>query len=156
MAGEWKATTEGTWKKVQTHRRGKVPLLGRGEEEGPAAIENSLSPSVCTCPPDHRELNTHSWGLCPVLTDLALPVHIQPYQHPHTLPAPMPSLRGSGPLAPSHNPGAHSPCSWTWPHQTTLDCAKLQFGFPKFPEEEKHKHDEVQKPFPVKAIREFT
>ena len=33
-AGEWKATTEGTWEKIWTHRRDKVPVLGRGEEEG--------------------------------------------------------------------------------------------------------------------------
>ena len=33
---------EGTPEKVQTCRRGKVPLLGRGEWEGWAAIDNSL------------------------------------------------------------------------------------------------------------------
>jgi len=33
-AGEWKATTEGPWEKIWTHRRDKVPVLGRGEEEG--------------------------------------------------------------------------------------------------------------------------
>ena len=38
---------EGTREKVQTRRRGKAPLLGRGEEEGQAATENSLGP-VCT------------------------------------------------------------------------------------------------------------
>ena len=31
----------------QTHRRGKVPLLGRGEEEGAATIGNSLLQSMC-------------------------------------------------------------------------------------------------------------
>ena len=31
----------------QTHRRGKVPLLGRGEEEGAATIGNSLHQSMC-------------------------------------------------------------------------------------------------------------
>ena len=30
-AGEWKATAEGTWEKVRTHRRDKEPLLGRVE-----------------------------------------------------------------------------------------------------------------------------
>ena len=45
-AGEWNAIAEGTQEKVWTHRRGKVPLLGRGEEEGPAAIGNSLGQSV--------------------------------------------------------------------------------------------------------------
>ena len=37
---------EGTQEKVQTHRRGKVPLLGRGEEEGQATIGNSLHRSM--------------------------------------------------------------------------------------------------------------
>ena len=37
---------QGTWEKVWTHRRGKAPLLGRGEEEGWAAIGNSLHQSV--------------------------------------------------------------------------------------------------------------
>ena len=43
-AGEWKATTEGTWEKSWTRRRDKVPVLGRGEKEGQAAIEYSLHP----------------------------------------------------------------------------------------------------------------
>ena len=34
--------TEGPRDKVQTHRIGKSPLLGRGEEEGQATIGNSL------------------------------------------------------------------------------------------------------------------
>lgn len=38
-AAEWKATTEGTWEKVWTHRRDKVPVLGRGEKEGWTTIE---------------------------------------------------------------------------------------------------------------------
>ena len=33
---------EGTLEKVWTHRRGKVPLLGRGEEEQQATIGNSM------------------------------------------------------------------------------------------------------------------
>ena len=33
-AGEWKATAEETLEKVWTCRRGKAPLLQRGEEEG--------------------------------------------------------------------------------------------------------------------------
>ena len=34
---------------------------------------------------------------------------------------------------------------------------RLQFGFPKFTEKEKHKQDEeAQKPFSVKATGEFT
>ena len=44
-AGEWKATAEGTWEKIRTHRRDKAPLLQRGEEKGQATtIENSLHP----------------------------------------------------------------------------------------------------------------
>ena len=46
-AGEWKAMAEGTWEKIWTCRRGKVPLVGRGEEEGQAPIGNSLGPSMC-------------------------------------------------------------------------------------------------------------
>ena len=46
QAKEGNAMSEGTWENVQTRRRGKVPLLGRGEEEGRAAIGNSLGWSV--------------------------------------------------------------------------------------------------------------
>ena len=42
QAKEGNAMSEGTWENGQTRRRGKVPLLGRGEEEGRAAIGNSL------------------------------------------------------------------------------------------------------------------
>ena len=50
-AGEWKATAEGTWEKVRTHRRDKEPLLGRVEvKEWVATIENSLCPSIRACP----------------------------------------------------------------------------------------------------------
>ena len=45
-AKEGNAMAEGTQKKVWTHRKGKAPLLGRGEEEGWAAMENSLSQSM--------------------------------------------------------------------------------------------------------------
>ena len=41
-AKEGNAMAERTLEKVQTHRRGKVPLLGRGLEEGWATIGNSL------------------------------------------------------------------------------------------------------------------
>ena len=37
---------EGTWEKFWTHRRGKAPLLGRGKEEGRAAIGKSLHCSM--------------------------------------------------------------------------------------------------------------
>ena len=54
-AGEWKATTEGTWEKIWTLRRDKVPVLGRREEEGLSAIEYSLHPSKHACLPASRE-----------------------------------------------------------------------------------------------------
>ena len=38
---------EGTLEKVQTCRRGKAPLLGRGEEEELAALRNSMHQSIC-------------------------------------------------------------------------------------------------------------
>ena len=40
-AGEWKAMAEGTQEKVPTLKRDKALLLGGGEEEGQATIENS-------------------------------------------------------------------------------------------------------------------
>ena len=46
-AKEGNTIAEGTREKVQTHGRGKVPLLGRGKEEGQAIIGNSLCWSVC-------------------------------------------------------------------------------------------------------------
>ena len=46
-AGEWNAMAEGTWEKVQAHRRSKVPLLGwvRGEGED---HHRNLFPCVCS------------------------------------------------------------------------------------------------------------
>ena len=38
---------EGTREKVQTRRKRKAPLLGRGEKEGGATTGNSLHWSVC-------------------------------------------------------------------------------------------------------------
>ena len=46
QVGEGNTTAEGTWEKVQTRKRGKAPLLGRGEEEEWTAIGNSLLLSV--------------------------------------------------------------------------------------------------------------
>ena len=37
---------EGTWEKVWTRRRGKVPLSGSGKEEGQFTIGNTLRWSV--------------------------------------------------------------------------------------------------------------
>ena len=75
-AQEWKAMAEGTWEKAQSHRRGKAPMLGRGEEEEwQATIEKALGPSVHACPLDHRELNAPSSACAP-------PVQNQPCWHP--------------------------------------------------------------------------
>ena len=49
-AEEGNAMAEGTWEKILTHRRGKVPLSGRREEEGLTAIGNSLNWGVCMGP----------------------------------------------------------------------------------------------------------
>ena len=125
-------------RRSKTCRRGKAPLLGRGEEEGQATIENSLGPSMHACPPDRRELSTPSWHLHPACMDLAL-------------------------LTPLCAPGTHAQPAQIQSHlhraspAHTLDCTKLQFDFPKFTEKEKHKHnEEAQKPFPVKATGELT
>ena len=55
-AGEWKATSEGTWQKSWMCRRDKAPVLGRVEEKGWAAIEYSPHHSELTCPPAIRKL----------------------------------------------------------------------------------------------------
>ena len=47
QAEEGNAMEERTQEKIQTCRRGKVPLLGRGEEEGWTTIGNSLC-QACT------------------------------------------------------------------------------------------------------------
>ena len=110
-AGEWKAMAEGTREKVQTCRRDKVPLLGRGEEEGQAAIENSLGPSVHACPPYCRELSFPSQCLyqgcmdpvspAPSLAPSthAQPPRIQPHWRLRVLLLPMPCLHGAGPAS---------------------------------------------------------
>ena len=42
---------EGTWEKVQTHKRDKAPLLRRGERKGQATRkENSSHPSLRALP----------------------------------------------------------------------------------------------------------
>ena len=47
QAEEGNTTAELTREKVRIHRRGRAPLLGRGEKEGWTAIGNSLHWSVC-------------------------------------------------------------------------------------------------------------
>ena len=118
--------------------------VGKREKEVKAAIVNSLGSSVHACPLDCRELSTPSWCLSSACVDMALP-------------APLPSPCRSRPAcmdpalqAPSSTPGTHAQPTLiqpagTFTHsrcpcptltelapQTTPDCAKLQFGFPKF------------------------
>ena len=82
-AGEWKATTEGTWEKVWTHRRDKVPVLGRGEEEGRATVEYSLRPREHTCLPASREqcFPVHAPSPTPSVPDLKLPAILEDWPH---------------------------------------------------------------------------
>ena len=142
-AGGWYAKG---WE-VESHSRGnpgegpepqKRPgaIVGWGEEGGQATIENSLHPNMSTCPLACKRVE-HSWHNSPLLL---WPEARAMDWHPQLiwLWAPMPT---------------HTELL-QWP---TLECAKLQFGFPKFTEKEKHKHnEEAQKPFPVKATGEFT
>ena len=64
-AGEWKATTEGTWEKICTSRRDKVPVLGRGDarrEQQGAKRQHALITGTHTWSP------RNPWGLsvcCP-------------------------------------------------------------------------------------------
>ena len=50
------STLEGTWEKSWICRRDKAPVLGRGAEEGWAAIEYSPHHRELTCPPAIRKL----------------------------------------------------------------------------------------------------
>ena len=69
-AGEWKATSEGTWQNSWICKRDKAPVLGMGEEEGWAATEYS---------PHHSELTC-----LPAIRKLCFPVHLpSPYPHVH-------------------------------------------------------------------------
>ena len=81
-AGEWKATTEGTWEKIWTCRRDKVLVLGRGEE-GWATIEHSLRPSECTWLPSSREqcFPVHPPSPTPCVLDLRQPAIPQGLPH---------------------------------------------------------------------------
>ena len=71
-AGEWKATSVGTWQKRWICRRDKVLVLGRVEEKGCAAIEYSTHHSELTCPPAIRKLcfPVHLPSLYPMLVHL--------------------------------------------------------------------------------------
>ena len=71
-AGEWKATSEGTWKKSWICWRDKAPVLGRVEEKGWAAIEYSPHHSELMCLSAIRKLcfPVHPPSLYPVLARL--------------------------------------------------------------------------------------
>ena len=110
-AWERKAAAVGNWEKVWTHKRGKVPLLERGEKDRKAAIENSLGPSVHACPLDCREL------------ELSIPA---PSPHPcRSSPAgtlmcswhPHPASMDPAPLAPSCSRSTCAQPVWIWPCQ---------------------------------------
>ena len=82
-AGEWKATTEGTWEKIWTHRRDKVPVLRRGKKEGKAQIEYSLHPNEHACPPASREQGfpVHPPTPTPLAPDLRPPAMPEGWPH---------------------------------------------------------------------------
>ena len=82
-AGEWKATTEGTWEKIWTLRRDKALVLGREKEEGKATIEYSLHPSNHTCLPASREhcFPVHPPSPTPCVPDLKLPAIPEGWPH---------------------------------------------------------------------------
>ena len=165
----------GNWEKVQTHRRVKAPLLGRGEEAGQAAIENSLGPGVHACPLDRKELSAPSWCLSPTCMDLALPAPLHAPQHPAHADQPHPCRTGpAGTLVSSRCPcPAHTdPACWhlhtlpaptPCPHRASP--ARPPWTVPNYSlaspnlqgKKTTNQHDkEAQKRFPVKAIGEFT
>ena len=82
-AGEWEATTEGTWEKVWTHQRDKALVLGRGEEEALTTIEYPLHPSECICSPASREqcFPVHPPSPTPHAPDLRPPAILEDWRH---------------------------------------------------------------------------
>ena len=148
-AGEWKATAEATWEKVWTCRRDKVPLLGRGEEEGWVTIENSLHASMHICQFTFPALGStcHLLKTCPL--DCRKPLTSPPCSgQPH------PEKGSCSPACRNLGTPALLWKAAIWP---TLDCAKLQFDFLKFTEKEKPNQDEeAQKIFAVKATGKMT
>ena len=89
-AGEWKATSDGTWQKSWICSRDKAPVLGRGEEDG----EYSPHHSELTCPPAIRKL--------------CFPVHP---------PSPYPMHSHARPEAACHPRGLASPFAGSQPPQ---------------------------------------
>ena len=131
--------------------------MGRGEEEGKAAIENSLGPSVHACSLDHKELSAPSKHPLPAHVDPALPAPLRSQSPRQQAQIHQPRPRRFGPAGTLPHSWHPCPALIELAGQTTLDYTKLQFGFPKFAEKEKHKHDEeTQKSLPVKATEEFT
>ena len=120
---EWKATTEGTWEKIQGYSRDKAPLLGRGVEEGWASTENALRAPVCTFtrqlaenrtfpahptpPPYHSSHNPPPicHGLAPLPSGNALPMRHDLANLHQTVGSAPPQRRAlPSPLAPSQLP----------------------------------------------------
>ena len=141
-------------RRVESHGRGNLgegpepqerqgTNVGKGRGGGVAGHHRkSLGPQCACLPTGSQRAECSFQCLCSACAEPAL---LAPLSTPCT----MPRLCGSGPPAPLHTASTHTQPSWSQHHQTTLDCAKLQFGgFPKFTEKEEHKHDEeAQKPF---------
>ena len=119
----------------------------------PAVRMPPAPPSPCCCGAPRQALPSHR--NCITTTVHTGQAHLAWGSVPPQRPAPTARRKHLAVAArPSQacTPSGSTPLPWR-----TLDCAKLQFGFPKYTEKEKHKQDEeAQKPFPVKATGEFT
>ena len=102
--GEWKATTKGTWEKVQTHRGDKAPLLGRGVEKG-VGVHRKLLVSQLAYLPATLQRVEHSQ--CNPPTTMVARSHL-----PST--ADWPTCLREAALLAHHAPGVHDlPCGAT-------------------------------------------
>ena len=143
-AGGWKATSEGTQEKSWVCRRDKVPVLGRGEEEGWATIEYSAHHSELTCLPAIRNLYfpVHPLSPYPVCTcqDLRLPAilegwphHLQEADHCRGFPCPgMPAFWRAAPSTTSAWEKARSPENLVqaWPGRANLPLLRVILPIP--------------------------
>ena len=159
--GEWKATTEGTREKVQTHRRDKAPLLGRGGGRGhhrillePQRVLACQLAELSQCipsPPSHvpgQKLPTIHGGLAPPPFGRHRPswLSVAGLLTHRKCPTPVEQA------AQHHQPSGRA----LQPRDTRVSPAQPR-GVHLHHEKEKHKQDEeVQKPFPVKGAGELT